>query len=219
MNAIIRLYLQRHVYYDATISAYGDRYTDKDPLVFTAWVDEMSFTMPHAHEVVEAQLKTRRSDEQFRQIYAVKLKEIKRFYDAGGGASLITSGTDHPSWGEYFAGFGTHRELQAFVEAGLPPVAALKAATVNAAHAFGLGDRLGTIEPGKLSDLVVIRGNPLARISATHNVERVMVRGQLYDAHALLDQAKGTLGPKTPADDNWWKGNVRFAGGDFFFFF
>jgi len=210
VTAIMQLYLQRHVYYDATISAYGYWYADKDPRVFTTWTDEMAFLTPHAREVVDANLKTRRSNEQFHRIYDVKLKEIKRFYDLG-GAALITSGTDHPSWGEYFAGFGTHRELQALVVAGLPPAAALKAATTNAAHAFGLGDRLGTIETGKLSDLVVIRGNPLTNISATHNVLRVMVRGQLYDAHALLDQAKGTLGPKTAADDDWWKGNVRFG--------
>jgi hypothetical protein len=37
-----------------------------------------------------------------------------------------------------------------------------------------------------------------------------MVRGQIYDAKKLLDQAKGTLGPKTAADDDWWKGNIRF---------
>ena len=210
--AIMQLYIERHVYYDATVATYGYWYKDKDPRVFTAWTDEMAFLTPHAREIVEANLKTRTSNEQFHRIYDVKMKEIKKFYDVGGGA-LITAGTDHPSWGEYFSGFGIHRELQAFVVAGLPPSAALKAATANAAHAFGLGDRLGTVETGKLSDLVVIRGNPLTNISSTHNVERVMVRGQLYDAHALLTQAKGTLGPKSAADDDWWKGNVRFESG------
>ena len=209
VTAVMRLYIQRHVYFDATLSTYGAWYADKDPRVYTPWTDEMVMLTPHAREVVDAALKTRRSNEQFHRIYDVKLKEIKRFYDLG-GAALITSGTDMPSWGEFFSGFATHRELNAFVVAGLPPAAALKAATTNAAHAFGLGDRLGTIEAGKLSDLVVIRGNPLTDIRNTHNVERVMVRGQLYDAHALLDQAKGTLGPKTAADDDWWKGNLRF---------
>jgi imidazolonepropionase-like amidohydrolase len=134
---------------------------------------------------------------------------VKRFYDAG-GASLITVGTDHPSWGEYWSGFGTHRELRAFVVAGIPPAAALKMATINPARAIGMGDKLGSIEAGKFSDLLVIRGNPLLDITTTHNIERVMVRGDLYDAKALLEQAKGTLGPKTAADDDWWKGNVRF---------
>ena len=40
-------------------------------------------------------------------------------------------------------------------------------------------------------------------------VTRVMVRGQIYDARKVLEQAKGTMGPKTAADDDWWKGNIR----------
>jgi imidazolonepropionase-like amidohydrolase len=136
------------------------------------------------------------------------LKEIKRFYDAGGGC-LITVGTDHPSWGESFSGFCAHRELKAFVLAGIPPAAALKIATINGARAMGMGDKLGTIEVGKFADLAIIRGNPLADIENTRSVRRVMVRGQLYDAPALLEKAKGTLGPKTSADDHWWKGSTR----------
>ncbi|MFI5177071.1 MAG: amidohydrolase family protein [Vicinamibacterales bacterium] len=211
VDAVIQLYLTRNVYYDATVTAYGYWYTPKDARVFTTWQDEMSFLTPHAREVVETRLVRRPSNEQFRRIYEVKLKEVKRFYDAGGGR-LITVGTDHPSWGEFLSGFGSHRELQAFVLAGIPPAAAIKMATVNAARAFGLGDRLGTIEAGKLADLFVVRGNPLDDIRHTHDVQRVVVRGRLYDARALLDQARGLLGPRMAADDDWWKGNRRFAG-------
>lgn len=210
--AIMRLFLNRHVYYDATITAYGYWYNPKDMRVFTTWVDEMSFLTPHARQVVEEQLPKRRSLEQFHKIYEVKLTEIKKFYDEG-GAKLITSGTDHPSWGEYLAGFGTHRELNAFVLAGIPPAAAIKMATINAAHAMHLSDALGTIEAGKLADLCIVRGNPLQDIKNTHNVERVMVRGQMYDAQALLESVKGKMGPASTADDDWWKGNVRFGGG------
>ncbi len=211
VDAVIKLYIRRHVYYDATVTAYGYWYDPKDARVFTQWDDEMSYLTPHAREIAKSHL-PRKPMEQFHRIYDVKLKEVKRFYDAG-GAALITVGTDHPSWGEFLSGFGSHRELQALVLAGIPPAAAIKMATVNAAHAFGLGDRLGTIEPGKMADLFVVRGNPLQDIRHTHDVERVMVRGQIYDAKALLDQARGTMGPKTAADDDWWKGNKRFATG------
>ena len=211
VDAVIQLYLRRHVYYDATVSAYGYWYDPKDERVFTTWDDEMSYLTPHAREVAKSRL-PRRPNEQFRRIYETKLKEVRRFYDAG-GAKLITLGTDHPSWGEYLSGFGSHRELQAFVLAGIPPAAAIKMATTNAAHAFGLSDRLGTVEAGKLADLFVVRGNPLDDIRHTHDVVRVMSRGTLYDARALLNQARGTLGPKTPADDAWWKGRLRFASG------
>lgn len=209
VGKIIDLYRARRVFFDATLSTYGAWYADKDTRVYTPWTDEMAMLTPRAREVVEGALKTRRSNEQFHRIYDVKLKEIKRFYDAGGSA-LITSGTDMPSWGEFFSGFSTHRELQAFVVAGIPPAAALKFATINAAHAMGVSDKLGTVEAGKFADLAIVRGNPLVDISTTHNVTRVMVRGQIYDAKQLLDKAKGTLGPKTAADDDWWKGNVRF---------
>jgi hypothetical protein len=208
VDAIIKLYLARNVYYDATVSTYAHWYDPKDPRLFDGWIDEMSFLTPHARDIVRARL-PRRSNEQFRRIYEVKLKEVKRFYDAGGGR-LITLGTDHPSWGEFFSGFGSHRELHALVLAGIPPAAALRIATMNGARALRLGDALGSIEPGKLADLVIVRGDPLADIRATRQVQRVMVRGEVHAAATLLAQAKGRLGPATAADDDWWKGNSRF---------
>jgi imidazolonepropionase-like amidohydrolase len=207
VDAICDLYIKRNVYYDATVTAYGYWYNPKDERVYTTWVDEQSFLTPHAREVVAARAKPQNA--QFKRIYEVKLKEVKRFYDKG-GARLITVGTDHPSWGEYLSGFGTHRELQALVLAGIPPAAAIKMATINAAHAIRLGDQLGTIEAGKLADLVIVRGNPLTDIRNTHNTVRVMTMGRLFDTKTLFDSVKGTLGPATAADDDWWKGNIRF---------
>jgi len=209
VDNIIKLYLQRNVYYDATLSAYGYWYDPKDMRVFKTWMDEQSFLTPHAREVANARL-PRKPLEQFKRIYEVKFKEVKRFYDAGGGR-LITVGTDHPSWGEFLSGFGSHREVQALNLAGILPAAVLKMATINGARAMGLGDRLGTLEAGKLADLFVVRGNPLQDITATRNVRLVMARGQLHDAAELLASAKGKMGPATAADDDWWKGRVRFA--------
>src|SRR6187401_1766710 len=184
VDDIIKLYLQRNVYYDATVTAYGYWYDPKDMRVFKTWMDEQSFLTPHAREVANARL-PRKPNEQFRRIYEVKLKEVKRFYDAGGGR-LITVGTDHPSWGEFLSGFGSHREVQALNLAGIPPAAILKMATINGARAMGLGDRLGTLEAGKLADLFVVRGNPLQEITNTRNVRLVMSRGVLYDAAELI---------------------------------
>ena len=209
VDSIIKLYLQRNVYYDATVTAYGYWYDPKDMRVFKTWMDEQSFLTPHAREVANARL-PRKPNEQFKRIYEVKLKEVKRFYDAGGGR-LITVGTDHPSWGEFLSGFGSHREVQALNLAGIPPAAVLKMATINGARAMGLGDRLGTLEAGKLADLFVVRGNPLQDITTTRNVRLVMARGQLHDAAELLASAKGKMGPATVADDDWWKGRLRFA--------
>ena len=56
VEAISQLYLKRNVYYDATVSAYGYWYDQKDARIYTQWVDEMSFLTPHAREIVKARL-------------------------------------------------------------------------------------------------------------------------------------------------------------------
>ena len=196
------------VFYDATITAYG-YFGERDPEVYTRWFDEMSLLTPYARAAVEARL-PRRVNDQFERIYHVKLKEIRAFYDAGGEAN-ITLGTDHPSWGEFFSGFGTHREMSAFVKAGLPPAAALRIATINGARALGVSDRLGTIEAGKYADLVVVRGDPLTDIRTTRNVRLVIKAGEVFDAGELLASVHGKLGPESAATVDRWKGNIRYA--------
>ncbi len=208
VDAIIDLYISRNITYDATLTAYGYWYDPKDERVFTTWIDEQSFLTPHARAVANSRL-PRRSLEQFRRIYEVKFKELKRFYDAGGGR-LITVGTDHPSWGEFLSGFSSHREVHAFVLAGIPPTAALKMAAINGARALRMGDEQGSIEAGKLADLFVVSRNPLEDIRTTRNVQHVMVRGTLCDARELLESARGQMGPASDTDDDWWKGARRF---------
>ncbi|MBL8984170.1 MAG: amidohydrolase family protein, partial [Gemmatimonadetes bacterium] len=75
----------------------------------------------------------------------------------------------------------------------------------NNARAFGLGDRLGSVEPGKWADLVIVRGNPLAEIRNTRNVRWVIKGGQVYDAAALLKSVEGKLGPMAAADAAAWR--------------
>ena len=132
VDAIIAHFITHHVYFDATLTAYG-YFAERDSAVYEYWVDEMDFLTPHARDAVERRL-PRRISEQFGRIYEVKRRTVKAFYD-GGGADLITLGTDHPSWGEFFSGFGSHRELHAMVLAGIPAAAALKIGTINGARA------------------------------------------------------------------------------------
>src|SRR5262245_28353953 len=154
VKEVFDLYLRRNVFYDATVSAYG-YWAKKDPEVYTYGIDEMDFLTPYARAAVQKRL-PRRVNEQFERIYWTKRKEVKAFYDAGGGR-LITLGTDHPSWGEFLSGFGSHRELHALVLSGIPPAAALKIGTINGARALNVGSKLGTLERGQQ------RGLPRAR--------------------------------------------------------
>jgi imidazolonepropionase-like amidohydrolase len=204
-----RRFLDHGVFYDATITAYG-YFGERDPDVYTRWYDEMALLTPHARAAVESRL-PRRVNDQFERIYHVKLKEIRAFYEAGGEAH-ITLGTDHPSWGEFFSGFGTHREMRALVKAGLPPAAVLRIATINGARALGVSDRLGTLEVGKYADVVIVRGNPLVDIRATHDIRLVLKAGEVFDPKALLESVRGSLGPASAVAEDRWKGNLRYAG-------
>lgn len=198
---IVELYKDSMVYYNATLSAYG-YYGRRDPEVYTYFAPEMDFLTPYARAEVERGL-PRPVHEQFERIYWVKRDLLKAFYEMGGG-HLITLGTDHPSWGEFFSGFSVHRELHTMVLAGIPPAAALRAATLNASEALRLADRLGTLERGKLADLVVINGNPLEDIRNTRNTHRVIKNGEVYDPQALLAAVQGKLGPRNAEEKGLW---------------
>ena len=208
IRAQTELFIGQSAYFDATLTAYG-YFADREPIVFDYWADEMGFLTPFARRVVEAQL-PRRPLDQFERIYYVKRGTVKAFYDAGGGDQL-TLGTDHPSWGEFFSGFGSHRELHAMVLAGIPNAAALRAGTINAARAMGMGERLGTIEAGKYADLLVVRGDPLTTITDTRNGHVVVRAGRVYDPARLFRSVQGRLGPTGEGDADWWKGNVRLG--------
>jgi len=97
----------------------------------------------------------------------------------------LLAGTDAP---EPFVppGFSLHQELELLVEAGLPPAAALAAATINNARALNCEDRLGTVSPGKLADLVILKSDPTADIRNTRQIEAVVRGGLLCDPAAVL---------------------------------
>jgi imidazolonepropionase-like amidohydrolase len=203
-----RLFVDQGAFFDATLTAYG-YFADRDPVVYDYWADEMGFLSPFARRVVEERL-PREPLDQFERIYYVKRKTIKAFYDTVGGDQL-TLGTDHPSWGEFFSGFGSHRELHAMVLAGIPNAVALRAGTANAARAMGVNERLGTIETGKYADLLIVRGNPLETITDTRNAHVVIKSGKVYDPAVLFSSVVGMMGPASPSEADWWKGNIRLV--------
>jgi imidazolonepropionase-like amidohydrolase len=96
----------------------------------------------------------------------------------------ILAGTDTMN-PQCFPGFGLHDELALLVDAGLSPLAALQAATRNAAEFMGQLDRRGTIEVGKTADLVLLDKDPLADIHNTRSIQAVVLSGKLYPRAAL----------------------------------
>ncbi|MBY0368103.1 MAG: PD40 domain-containing protein [Proteobacteria bacterium] len=94
-------------------------------------------------------------------------------------------------------GLGAHWEMWMFGLGGMTPLEALRTATINPARNFGLDKDLGSLEPGKLADLVVIDGNPLADIRQTDRIVQVMQNGRLFDA-ATMNQLAPVAKPRKP---------------------
>jgi imidazolonepropionase-like amidohydrolase/photosystem II stability/assembly factor-like uncharacterized protein len=195
-------------FFDATLTAY-EYFGNQEPEVFEDFADERSFLTPYAREVTGERL-PREPSEQFAKIYRVKHETLKLFVD-NGGERWLTTGTDHPSWGQFFSGFGIHREMHAMTRAGVPNEVVLTAATINGARALNVDDRLGSIQEGKLADFTIVRGDPLSDITATRDVLHVVKGGEVHDPTALLDSVRGTMGPASEADADWWRGNVRLG--------
>ncbi|NUM76977.1 amidohydrolase family protein [candidate division KSB1 bacterium] len=118
-----------------------------------------------------------------RKVYAQSAELTSAMQRAGVG---ILAGTD--ALNPYcFPGFSLHDELALLVQAGLTPMAALQAATRNPAKCLGMLDSLGTIEKGKIADLVLLEANPLTDINNTKNLAAVVANGTFFSKTALQE--------------------------------
>jgi imidazolonepropionase-like amidohydrolase len=186
MNRLVNLIAKRRVFLDPTLvvdySLFGSpEERNSEP---------NNQMMPH--DLLE-RLKTNGLPESWRppaelkavaaETFEKRLRFIQMCYRAG--ARLI-AGTDGPGLGPMLPGFGLHSEMELLVKAGLTPLDALRAATSTAAQALNADKDLGTIEPGKLADLVILDADPLQNISNARRIYRVLKDGQIYDPQELL---------------------------------
>lgn len=132
---------------------------------------------------------------------------VAKVLGAGGNVSLGAHGQ--------LQGLGVHWELWAMAGEGatgkpdaLTPMQALRAATILAADKIGFAPDLGSIEPGKLADLVVLDGNPLEDIKATARAKWVMKNGELYDAATLKQEWPN----ERPLPPFFWRAEEADAG-------
>ena len=116
-------------------------------------------------------------DRELRRQWEDQLAAVLRAHRLG---VKLLAGTDAPPWGP-----SLHWELEHFVQAGLAPLEVLRIATQQAAEAVGAEDDLGTLEPGKLADLVLLDKNPLEDIKNTQTIWRVIKGGWVFDPEKL----------------------------------
>jgi imidazolonepropionase-like amidohydrolase len=112
---------------------------------------------------------------------------------AKAGGTLIV-GTDPTGGGGLVPGYSNQRALELLVEAGFTPLEAIRIGTLNGATYLGRAAKVGTIAVGKQADLVVIDGNPAARIGDVRKVQMVFKQGVGYDPAALIESVKGRVG-------------------------
>ena len=104
------------------------------------------------------------------------VQDFARRYVAAGGK--MHSGSDP---GTLLPAYGLHAELELAIDAGLSPLVAIQTASLNVAKAWGKDKDYGSVEKGKVADLVVVRGDVMQEISATQNVEKVFLDGKAVD--------------------------------------
>lgn len=92
----------------------------------------------------------------------------------------VVAGTD-----QVVPGHSVRREIELYTQAGFTPLEAIQAATIVPARVMGMEKELGTIEAGKVADLVIVEGNPLERIGNIRNTKFVVTEGKLYDCAQL----------------------------------
>ncbi len=89
-------------------------------------------------------------------------------------------------------GIAAHWEMWSFVRGGMTPIEALAAGTINAARSLGYDRDVGSLEVGKLADLVILDADPSANIHNSDKISKVMIGGRLYDAATLNEEITGT---------------------------
>ncbi len=120
-------------------------------------------------------------------------REAKKLADRGVQVSIGAHGQQ--------AGIGAHWELWSFVRGGMTPVEALRAGTIAPAKSLGMDRDIGSLEVGKLADLVVLTADPSADIRNSDKIAQVMLGGRLYDAATMNEVETGTA-KRLPY---WWE--------------
>ncbi|HEY7210817.1 MAG TPA: amidohydrolase family protein, partial [Bryobacteraceae bacterium] len=91
-------------------------------------------------------------------------------------------------------GFGDQRNLELLVDAGFTPEEAIRIYTYNGALYLGRQARIGTLQPGKQADLVVVEGDPSTHIADVEKVKYVFRQGLAYDSEKLIESVHGMVG-------------------------
>jgi enamidase len=129
---------------------------------------------------------------QINRIVFPKLMKLEKMYADMGGTLL--AGTDPTGYGGVVPGFSAKREVELLVEEGFTPEQAVKISTLNGAVYLGRDKDVGSVEPGKRADLILVDGDPVADAKDFDNIEYVFKAGVGYRSAAIIDAMKDQVG-------------------------
>ena len=121
--------------------------------------------------------RTMAPEEEYTEGYMQVSRSLKKLNDAGVRINMGAHGQ--------LQGLGAHWEIWMLAQGGMTPMEALRCATINSATSLGLDNWIGSLEPGKLADLLVMEKNPLESIYNTETIKYTMVNGRLYDSETM----------------------------------
>jgi hypothetical protein len=182
----LSLLKQRHIAIDPTLDVFEGLFTDRPGTLPAAWQEVGDRLPPQFHRALllgDGLPVPEGKDAQYQKAWKACLRMVKALHDQG---ITIEAGTDA------VAGFALHRELELYVEAGIPAPEVLRIATLGAATVTGRDKDLGSIAPGKLADLILVDGDPATHINDIRRVVLTVKNGTIYDPAELYK----TLGVK-----------------------
>jgi imidazolonepropionase-like amidohydrolase len=178
VSAFIKLLQDKHITVDPTVTIFYSQFTDRAGTVSAAFAPVASRLPPQVRRsLLSGGLPIPEGrEQQYRASAEALLHMVKRLHDAN---IMLVAGTDN------MPGFTLHRELEMYVQAGIPAPDVLRIATLNAAKVLKRDAELGSIAPGKLADLILIDGDPARRISDIRHTDLVIKDGKVYESAAL----------------------------------
>jgi Tol biopolymer transport system component len=191
-NDVVRLGAASQITYTPTlIVGYGGPIGRQYYLTHTNLDDDQKVRRFTPHDEIDKWRETDwNRDDQY--LFTLHAKQLAKWVAGGGRIGLGSHGE--------VQGIGAQWEMWMMASGGLTPHDVLKAATINGADAIGFKKELGSLEPGKLADLLVLDANPLDDIKNTAKIAQVMKNGRLYDAATLNE----TYPRQKPLDPQWW---------------
>ncbi len=182
---VIQLFAQTHISYTPTLLvAYGGPWAENTFFEQQDWYSDPKLRRFFPQSELWLRTSRRPWFQEREQIYPKLAEQAGKILAAGGYVGLGGHGQ--------FQGLQCHWEMWALAAGGIKPHDVLRIATINGAHAIGLQQDLGSLEVGKIADLLVLRKDPLVDIHNTNTIRYVMKNGELFDGgHAGSHSAYG----------------------------